>query len=263
MRRKHLGRDADRIGLERVRVRHEAADEPVARPRDLGDQMRDQAPGARLDRRDPAVESKATLAETRGRRHQVVDVVVIGCLDRAHRPCRPIVRHASAPLRLLRWVRRREQPRLGHARLPERAEGGAVQREVRHAGRPGPDLDRAPPGEGQRLAVRQDLPRGTDALVDLAIDPDLDPRPAAALDRDDQVDALVGDRDVARQRDGLALGARGGDRDRPVPGGQLVRRAVGAVIGDRDRDRRRRRGRCRSRAACPGRRPRRARRTWR
>ena len=54
----------------------------------------------------------------------------------------------------------------------------------------------------------------------LAIDPDLEPGPAA-LDLDDEVDALERDRDVAGDGRGLALGAGRRDGDRPLAGGQL------------------------------------------
>ena len=91
---------------------------------------------------------------------------------------------------------------------------------------PGPDLDGVLAREGQ------DGPRGIrpagapDGRVDLAVDPDLDPG-RSALDRHDEVDALVGDRHVAGERRRLALVARGGRGDRPAAGRQLERVVAG------------------------------------
>src|SRR6185312_8876401 len=68
-----------------------------------------------------------------------------------------------------RFVGRREQPRLGGTAPAERAQGHAVEGELRHAGRAGPDLDRILPGEGECLAVAEHLTCGTCLRVELAI----------------------------------------------------------------------------------------------
>src|SRR5262245_1385490 len=77
-----------------------------------------------------------------------------------------------------------EEPRLGDARFPERAERGAVERELRHARRARPHLDRGFCGERQRLAALVDLPGLARGGIHLAVDPDLDPG-RAAVDRHD------------------------------------------------------------------------------
>ena len=61
-----LIRHADRLALELIRVRHEASDEVGTRARDLGDQVSDQAAGARFDGRDAQAESAAARPEADG-----------------------------------------------------------------------------------------------------------------------------------------------------------------------------------------------------
>src|SRR3954462_11643356 len=88
------------------------------------------------------------------------------------------------PLRPGRWRGRREEPGLAGARLAERPERGAVEREGGRARRARPDLDPVMRPECERSALAEDLARSACRRVDLAVHPDLDPRPAV-LRRDD------------------------------------------------------------------------------
>ena len=132
-------------------VGHEAADEVGARARDLGDQVADQA-------RRCTTRRVATRAARAPRQ-----IASPSAVARAA-PIERIVRHRLPPLRLVRAVGRREQPRLGHAGLAERAERRAVEREVasRPTSRSGPRSSRCA-GERQRLAARDDRARRADA----------------------------------------------------------------------------------------------------
>ena len=193
-----------------VRVGHEAAEVVRARARDLGDEVTDETAGARLHGRHRQAVQRASLAEAGGQPGQVGERIVL------HRYRRCVF------------------------------SGGAGGANSQVSGTP--DLPRCPsdvplrvkyvtpddpvrtsilsaPGERQGLAVRDDLPGGAEAWVDLAVDPDLDPGPTT-LGGDDEVDALVQDRDVPGQGGRLALRARRGHGDRPATGGQLERRAV-------------------------------------
>ena len=118
-----------------------------------------------------------------------------------------VVRHGYRRWVFVGGVGRREQPGLGDAG-PDRAARATSPLSVKYVAPDdaGPDLDRVLAGERQGLAVGDDLSGRADARVELAVDPDLEPG-AAALDRHDEVDALVDDRHVARQRRGLALRA--------------------------------------------------------
>src|SRR6185503_5869920 len=148
-------------------------------------------------------------------------------------------------LGLDRWGARLEQPRLGDPTPAERAERLPVQREERGAGRARTDLDRGLTGEREHLAARVCEAGPADGRVDLAVDPDLDPR-RAALDRDDEVHALVGDGDVPGLGGGFVLGVGRRRRDRPAARRELERagaRVPGAIVADGHRDRR---GSCRS-----------------
>ncbi len=188
MRREDVRQDADEVTFEVIRVGDQAADEIGTRTRNLGDEMADQPAGARFDAGDPQPELAAARSEAFGGEDQVGRVRRDRTIARlgVHGYAAGSVRAPSAG----------RTPRLRDAGLAEGTERGAVQRELRHAGRPGPDLDRLVPLERQRLAVRDDLPGGPDLRRELAVDPDLDPG-SAALDRDGQVDALEGDTDVA------------------------------------------------------------------
>ena len=133
-------RDAGQGALRLVGVRDEAAQQVGAGPRDLGQQVGDEPARARLGGADRQAPRAAGVAD-------------------AAPPARAARRRSgarsSAALGLDRFVGRREQPRLGDAVAAERAERRAVEREVGHARRPGPDLDRFLAREREGLAARR------------------------------------------------------------------------------------------------------------
>ena len=93
MRLEDLRPDADALGLEGIRVGHEATDEPAARAWDLGDQVGDQSTGTRLDGRDPPIERETAFTEPGCQCDQIARSIAVAGLDRRGRPGRSIVRH--------------------------------------------------------------------------------------------------------------------------------------------------------------------------
>ncbi len=136
------------VGLHRVRVRDEAAEEVRARAGDLGDQVRDEPAGAGLgggERRDRGTAGGPDPLS------EVQQVLVRRWTFVAARP--------SATLGHLGLGGRLEEPRLGCAAAAQRAKRRPVERELRHARRAGADLDGLLGVERQLLAVAVDAAR--------------------------------------------------------------------------------------------------------
>ena len=153
----------------------------------------DEPAGARLDRRDAQAACATQLAEPDGEAGQVGERVV---------------GHGLPPLRLVGRVRRGEQPGLGHARLA-RARPSDVPFSVKCVTPDDPVRTSTDslPVKVSVLPLVMTLPAAPSSGSILPSTQTLS-QARPPLTRDDEVDALVGDRDVAGQGRRLALGAR-------------------------------------------------------
>ena len=201
--------NVDQADLDLVRVGHDAADEVRAGSRHLGDEVGDEPARARFGGRDAACRGPGTHAPScpaRSSSSSSVEgtlVSVAGSVAaraggaNSHVSGIPLLPRAPSEVPLsVNFVTPDEPVRTSTDSLPVNV---------------------------RVLPLPMTLPAAPMSSGDLAVDPDLEPG-SAALDRDHEVDALVGDGHGPGDRRRLALGTRGRDGDRPLAGGQLERR---------------------------------------
>ena len=157
------------------------ADEVAARPGDVGDRVGDQPARARLGERDRHAAAEAESLEPLGEPDERVRRPRYGCWSSSSGPPGGWNSHVS-----------------GMPRFPSAPSGWPFSVKNVAPDEPLRTSTESFAGERDDLALPERSRRPVRG-VELAVDPDLDPG-RAALDLDDEVHALVGDRDVAGER---------------------------------------------------------------